>query len=277
MRFWKMHGLGNDYIVVDSRDETISGKQAGDLAKRLCERRFSVGADGLLLVFGSKVADAKMRIFNADGSEAEMCGNGIRCFSKYCYEKGIVVKPEFTVETLSGLKHVWLTLKGKEVLSVKVDMGAPNWQRSSLPMNGEGTCINEDLAVDGEIFKVTCLSMGNPHCIIFVDCIDCVPVEGVGSKIENNEVFPKRTNVGFVEVLNENELNVRVWERGCGETLACGTGTCAAVAAANKLGLVGSKVSVHVLGGNLQVEVAESLFLSGAAEKVFEGTLFKEE
>lgn len=276
MQFWKMHGLGNDYIVIDNRAEKITAKKATGLAKELSERRFSIGADGLLLVSGSKVADAKMRIFNADGSEAEMCGNGIRCFAKYCYESGVVAKSDFTVETLSGIKHVWLTLKGKEVSVVKVDMGAPNWQRSSLPMTGQGTCINEPLEVDGETFKVTCLSMGNPHCVIFVECIDCFPVEEIGSKIENHKAFPKRTNVGFVEVLNENELNVRVWERGCGETLACGTGTCAAVAASNKLGLVGDKVTVHLLGGELQVELGETVFLSGAAEKVFQGTLFEE-
>jgi diaminopimelate epimerase len=274
MQFWKMHGLGNDYIVIDNKDEKISSKKAAVLAKKLCERRFSVGADGLLLVSDSKIADAKMRIFNADGSEAEMCGNGIRCFAKYCYENGVVAKPEFSVETLSGVKHVWLTLKGNEVASVKVDMGAPNWQRSSLPMAGTGKCINEDLKVDDETFKVTCLSIGNPHCVIFVECIDCFPVQEIGEKIENHKAFPKRTNVGFVEVLNENELNVRVWERGCGETLACGTGTCAAVAASNKLGLVGNKVIIHVLGGELQVEVGDTIFLSGAAEKVFQGTLF---
>ena len=251
MRFWKMHGLGNDYIVIDNRDEKISGTQAAELAKRLCERRFSVGADGLLLVSYSKAADAKMRIFNADGSEAEMCGNGIRCFAKYCYENSIVPKQEFTVETLSGLKHVWLTLKEREVSAVKVDMGAPNWERSSLPMLGQGTCINENLEVNGEIYKVTCLSMGNPHCVIFVDKVDDFPVEQIGPKIENHKAFPKRTNVGFVQVLNQNELKVRVWERGCGETLACGTGTCAAVAAANKLGKVGNKVTVHVLGRRL--------------------------
>jgi diaminopimelate epimerase len=276
MQFWKMHGLGNDYIVIDNRDEKITEKEAVQLAKTLCDRRFSIGADGLLLVSGSKVADAKMRIFNSDGSEAEMCGNGIRCFAKYCYENAIAKKPEITVETLSGIKHVWLTLKDKEVSAVKVDMGAPNWQRSSLPMTGKGTCINEDLEVDGETFKVTCLSMGNPHCVIFVDCIDCFPVQEIGEKIENHKAFPKRTNVGFVEVLNKKELNVRVWERGCGETLACGTGTCAAVAASNKLGLVGNKVIVHVLGGDLQVEVADNLFLIGGAEKVFEGRLFGE-
>ena len=276
MRFWKMHGLGNDYIVIDNREEKISGKQAAELAKRLCERRFSIGANGLLLVSNSTAADVKMRIFNADGSEAEMCGNGIRCFAKYCYENGIAPKQEFAVETLSGIKNVWLTLKDEEVSAVKVDMGAPNWERSSLPMVGQGTCINETLKVDGEPFKATCLSMGNPHCVIFVDKVNDFPVEQIGPKIENHNAFPKRTNVGFVQVLNPNELKVRVWERGCGETLACGTGTCAAAAAANKLGKVGNKVTVHVLGGDLQVEVAKSLFLSGAAEKVFEGTLFKE-
>ncbi len=276
MRFWKMHGLGNDYVVIDNRDQKISDERLGGLANTLCERRFSIGADGLLLVYNSTVADAKMRIFNADGSEAEMCGNGIRCFAKYCYENGIVPKSEFAVETLAGVKHVWLTLKGKEAQAVKVDMGAPNWQRSSLPMVGEGTCIDQDLKVDGETFKVTCLSMGNPHCVLFVDCIDCFPVEEIGPKIENHNAFPKRTNVGFSEVLNQNEMNLRVWERGCGETLACGTGTCAAVAAANKLGRVGNDVKVHVLGGDLQVEIGSTIFLSGAAEKVYEGTLFKE-
>jgi diaminopimelate epimerase len=276
MQFWKMHGLGNDYVVIDNRAGKIGDKQAAELAKKLCERRFSVGADGLLLVCNSSSADVKMQIFNADGSEAEMCGNGIRCFSKYCYENGIVKKNEFMVETLSGIKHVWLIVKGDEVESVKVDMGAPNWERSALPMVGKGTCINENLDVDEENYNVTCLSMGNPHCVIFVDKVDEFPVEYVGPMVENHEAFPKRTNVGFVQVLNRNELKVRVWERGCGETLACGTGTCAAVVAANKLGKVGNKVTVHVLGGDLQVEVGKSLFLSGAAEKVFQGTLFKE-
>jgi diaminopimelate epimerase len=276
MRFWKMHGLGNDYIVVDNRDQKISEAGMEELAKKLCERRFSVGADGLLLVCNSTIADVKMRIFNSDGSEAEMCGNGIRCFSKYCYENGVAKKTEFAVETLSGIKHVWLTVKDGEVQFVKVDMGAPNWERASLPMLGEGTCMNCDLEVDGEPYKITCLSMGNPHCVTFVENIEEFPVDYVGPIIENHRAFPKRANVGFVQVLNKGELKVRVWERGCGETLACGTGSCAAVAAANKLGKVGGKVTVHVLGGDLQVEVRKTLFLSGAAEKVYEGTLFKE-
>lgn len=276
MRFWKMQGLGNDYIVIDNMDEKISGRQAAQLARRLCERHFSVGADGLLLVSSSKVADSKMRIFNADGSEAEMCGNGVRCFAKYCYENNVVRKSEFTVETLAGIKHVWLTNNGEEVVSVKVDMGAPNWNRRALPMVGNGTCINDKLDVNGQSFKVTCLSLGNPHCVVFVDNVADFPVQQVGPKIENNKAFSKRTNADFVQILNRDEIRLRVWERGCGETLACGTGACAAVAAANKTGKVGSKVTVHLLGGDLEVHVAETLFLIGAAEKVFEGTLFKE-
>jgi len=274
MIFWKMHGLGNDYIVIDDRDKKVT--DAAVLAKKLCDRRLSVGADGLLLVCSSRVADVKMRILNADGSEAEMCGNGIRCFAKYCYENNIAKKMKFAVETLSGIKHVWLTLKGNQVVAVKVDMGEPNWQRTSLPMFGEGKCINCDLEIDGEPYKITCLSMGNPHCVIFVENVDEFPVDYVGPIVENDRTFPKRTNVGFVQVLNKNELKVRVWERGCGETLACGTGTCAAVAAANMLQKVDNEVTVHVLGGDLQVAVGKTLFLSGAAEKVYEGTLFKE-
>lgn len=273
MQFWKMHGLGNDYIVIDNRDEKIDAKKATELAKKLCERCFSVGADGLILVCNSNVADVKMRIFNADGSEAEMCGNGIRCFSKYCYENGIIKKLEFLVETLAGNKHVWLTLKCSEVSSVKVDMGAPIWERNLIPMIGEDTCVYCDLMVDEEAYKVTALSMGNPHCVIFVENVDETPVEYLGPLVENHEAFPKRINVGFVEVISRNELKIRVWERGCGETLACGTGTCAAVAAANRLSKVGNKVTVHVLGGDLQVEVGKTIFLSGAAEKVFQGTM----
>jgi diaminopimelate epimerase len=278
MRFWKMHGLGNDYVVIDNRDEKIpdKGKNLSNVASQLCERRFSIGADGLLLVYPSKVADIKMRIFNSDGSEAEMCGNGIRCFSKYCYENGIVQKTEFTVETLGGIKHIWLTLEGKEVSQIKVDMGAPHWERSAIPMLGEGTAINETIKVDGEPYTVTCLSMGNPHCVTFVENVDEFPVDYVGDLIEHDKVFPKKANVGFAQVKSKDEMHLRVWERGCGETLACGTGTCAAVAAANRLGKVGSKVLVHLLGGDLQIEIGKTILMSGTAEKVFEGTLFKE-
>jgi diaminopimelate epimerase len=275
MKFWKMHGLGNDYVVIDNRDDKISESEKSDLARKLCERRFGVGADGMLLIGKSLVGDAQMRIFNADGSEAEMCGNGIRCFARFCFDNVIVKKNDFSVETKAGTKRVQLTVKDGQVKLVRVDMGVPNWDRKSLPMEGEGPCVNEDLQVDGEEnYKVTCLSMGNPHCVIFVDDVDDSPVEYIGPMIENHEAFPKRTNVGFAQVLNRNEMKLRVWERGVGETLACGTGTCAAVAAANKLGKVGNKVTVHVLGGDLLVEVGKSIFLSGPAEKVFEGCLF---
>jgi len=222
----------------------------------------------------SVVADAKMRVFNADGSEAEMCGNGIRCFAKYCYENNIVRKNIMSIETLAGIKETWLTVENGLVRAVKVDMGTPVWERNAIPMTGSGTCINEDLQVDGQVYKVTCLSIGNPHCVVFVSDVDSFPVDVVGPKIETHSAFPKKTNVEFVQVLSSGELKVRVWERGCGETAACGTGACASVAAGNMLKKTGVYVTVHLAGGDLNVEYAERLFLSGPAEKVFEGRLF---
>ncbi len=276
MKFWKMHGLGNDYVVIDNRDAKISDREAGELAFKLCKRRFSVGADGVLYVSNSAVVDVKMRIFNADGSEAEMCGNGIRCFAKYCYENNIARKNDFTVETLAGNKHILLTVEDGVVKSVKVDMGVPELERKKIPMAGEGKFVNETLQVNNEAYKATCLSVGNPHCVIFVDDVDGFPVERVGSKIENHQFFPNRANVEFAQVLSENEVKVRVWERGCGETLACGTGACATVVAGNLLRKLGGEVRVHLLGGDLTVEYTDRLLMTGAAEKVFEGKRFKE-
>ena len=237
MKFWKMHGLGNDYVVIDNRDAKINDREASELALRLCKRRFSIGADGVLFVSKSTVADAKMRIFNADGSEAEMCGNGIRCFAKYCYENDITrKKSEVIVETLAGKKRTWLTVENGLVQSVMVDMGLPELERSKIPMVGQGKFINENLQVDGDTYEATCLSVGNPHCVIFVDAVDDFPVELAGSKIENHQLFPKRTNVDFAQVLSENEIKVRVWERGCGETLACcTTNTCATIVGRKRL------------------------------------------
>jgi diaminopimelate epimerase len=276
MKFWKMHGLGNDYLVIDNRDGKISDVEAAILAVKLCRRRFSVGADGILFASNSTVADVKMRIFNADGSEAEMCGNGIRCFAKYCYENGIALKNEVVVETRAGNKRAWLTVENDLVISVMVDMGVPVLERSKIPMLGEGTCVDEDLQVNGDSFKATCLSIGNPHCVIFVDAIDDFPVQRVGPKIENHQFFPKRTNVEFAQILSKNDVKVRVWERGCGETWACGTGASATVVAGNLLKRLGGKVRVHLQGGDLEVEYAKRLYLNGTAEKVFEGTLFQE-
>src|SRR4030067_3460615 len=272
-----MHGLGNDFIVVDNRDGKISDTKAADLARRYCERRFSVGADGLLLLSNSSSADVEMLVFSADGSEAEMCGNGIRCLAKYCYENNIVRKCALAIETLAGIKPTWLTAENHDVKSVKVDMGTAAFERSAIPMRGEGTCINQDLQVDEEQYKITCLSVGNPHCVIFVPDVKAFPVDVVGPKIENHKLFPKKTNVEFVQFLNENELRVRVWERGCGETFACGTGACAAVAAGNVLGKVSGRGTVHLVGGDLNIDYVERLFMSGPAEKVFEGKLFEEE
>jgi len=274
MMFWKMHGLGNDYVVMDNRAGKVIGAAATELARKLCKRRFSIGADGLLLVSNSSVADVKMRIFNADGSEAEMCGNGIRCLAKYCFENNITRAVDFRVETLAGIKRVWLTVENGQVKSVKVDMGLPILERGKIPMLGDGTCVNEDLLVNGENHKVTCLSVGNPHCVVFVDNVESFPVQTIGPKLENHSIFPKRTNVEFVQILNNHEMKVRVWERGCGETLACGTGACASTVAGKLTRKISSTVVVHLLGGDLEVEYNNWIFLSGPAEKVFEGTLF---
>jgi diaminopimelate epimerase len=275
MKFWKMHGLGNDYILINNKDQKINDSEASNLALNLCERRFSVGADGVIFASNSASADVKMRIFNADGSEAEMCGNGIRCFAKYCYENYIVRKKELIVETLDGHKITWLTVKNGTVHSVKVDMGVPKLQRNQIPMLGRGNFVNEDLHTSGETYKATCLSVGNPHCVIFVDNVDNFPVELLGSSIENHELFPNRTNVEFAQVLSDAEVKLRVWERGCGETLACGTGASATVVAGTLLKKLGSKVLVHLKGGDLEVEYTTRLYLNGPATKIFEGTLFQ--
>lgn len=274
LKFWKMHGLGNDYIVIDNTDEKFRRRKLGELAKILCQRRFSVGADGLLLVCNSRVAEVKMRIFNPDGSEAEMCGNGIRCLAKFCYENGIVKKKTFNIETLAGIKRVWLSANG-EVENVKVDMGEPSFDRKAIPMFGEGKCINEELKVDDEIYKVTCLSVGNPHCVTFVDDLASVPLEKVGPKIENHKKFPKRVNAEFVQVLSPKEIKVRVWERGVGETVACGTGACASVVASYTIGKTDKRVKVNLLGGSLEVSYDGRLLIEGPAVKVFAGELFK--
>ncbi|MEM1602806.1 MAG: diaminopimelate epimerase [Candidatus Bathyarchaeia archaeon] len=273
--FWKMHGLGNDYILIDNRDGKLCEEVLSPLAKKLCKRRFSVGADGLLLVYDSTVADVRMRIFNADGSEAEMCGNGIRCLAKYCYENGIVSRSAINIETLAGVKTVWLSIDKGRVKAATVDMGKPEFERSSIPVTGEGEFINEELKVDGEVFRATCLSVGNPHCVIFVENIDSFPVEYYGPRIENSPIFPKRINVEFVQVVGRDLIRVRVWERGVGETLACGTGACASVVAGNVLGLIGRECRVQLLGGELSVKYDEDgrIFMSGPAETVYRGVI----
>jgi len=276
LKFWKMHGLGNDYIVIDNTSEKIRSRNMPELAKELCQRRFSIGADGLLFACTSKEADVKMRIFNPDGTEAEMCGNGIRCLAKFCYENNIVRKKNFAVETLAGIKNVWLSTDAAdmEANAVKVEVGEPSFDRKAIPAHGKGKFVNEELEVDGNIYKATCLSVGNPHCVIFTEDVTQIPLEQIGPKIENHKMFPKRVNVEFAQNISPEEIKVRVWERGVGETLACGTGACASAVVSHILGKTGKNVKVNLLGGSLKVYYDKTIFMEGPSTKVFAGELF---
>ena len=275
LHFWKMHGLGNDYILLDNRERKISDGKLSLLASKLCRRRFSIGADGLLLLYNSAIVDVKMRIFNADGSEAEMCGNGIRCFAKYCYENSIVSKSGMRVETLAGVKNVRLEISNGKVKAITVNMGSPLFERKNIPVVGEGEFINEEIKVDDENFRATCLSIGNPHCVIFVEDVERFPVGRYGPKIENHPIFPKRINVEFVQIVKRDLLKMRGWERGVGETLACGTGACASVVAGSILGKISRECTVQLLGGKLKVKYSgdNKICMTGPAEKAYEGTL----
>ncbi|MDN5347334.1 MAG: diaminopimelate epimerase [Clostridia bacterium] len=273
MRFVKMHGLGNDFILINALQEKLPGDLPG-LARRACDRRFGIGADGLILLLPSTRADVRMRIINADGSEAEMCGNGIRCLAKYAYESGIVPKTEMTVETLAGLILPRLIIKGGRVEAVQVDMGQPRFEREALPMSGTGhPVIEEPITVDGKEWRITCLSMGNPHCVIFVPEVAKEQVQVVGPLLEKHPLFPRGVNVEFVELRSRRELVMRVWERGAGETLACGTGACAAAVAAALTGRTGREVKVHLPGGYLEINWLPDgrVLMTGPAETVFSG------
>ncbi len=263
MKFIKMNALGNDFILIDSRSEPLEGINLSEFAVKICDRHYGIGADGLLIASPSASADVKMRIFNSDGSEAEMCGNGIRCFAKYIYETLGKKKDMISVETLAGIiLPSILEYKGKTA-AVEVDMGMPR------------DIKNEDLKVDGRKFSVTLVSMGNPHCVIFVDDLSKVQIDDIGPKIETNKMFPNRTNVEFVQVVGRKEAIVKVWERGAGETLACGTGACASAVA----GVIGGKLEkdslIRLPGGSLDIEWQEDkhVILRGPAETVFEGII----
>jgi diaminopimelate epimerase len=269
-----MHGTGNDFVVVDNRDGKLRKEEVANFARRVCQRKFSVGADGLILVYNSDVADAKMQMFNPDGTEAEMCGNGIRCFAKFCYDNSIARREKLNVETLAGIKQTQLSTRNGKVESVEVNMGKPSFERKLIPMIGEGKCINEKLRVSGKTYEVTCLSLGNPHCVIFVDDLETLAVQEIGSTIETHELFPHRANVEFVQVANRKELSVRVWERGAGETLSCGTGACASAVAGYVLGKTERNVTAHLSGGDLGITYDDdSVFMRGSAVKVFSGEL----
>jgi diaminopimelate epimerase len=272
MRFIKMHGIGNDYVYIDCFRDAVSEPEK--LAVHISDRHFGVGGDGLILIMPSDKADARMRMFNADGSEAQMCGNGIRCLAKYVYESGISRKPAITVETPAGVLSLQLITANGRVERVTVNMGIPQLRRQDIPMHGAGDrVLREKLAAGDREFEVTCVSMGNPHCVIYVDHVAQFPVTHYGPLLEHHPQFPERTNVEWIEWLNSREIRQRTWERGSGETLACGTGACAATVASVLNGKTARSVTVHLLGGDLEVEWAtdEYVYMTGPAVEVFRG------
>ena len=274
MKFSKMQGIGNDYIYVNCFEETVEDPSA--LAVRLSDRHFGIGSDGLILIRPTPNGDAMMDLYNADGSRAMMCGNGIRCVGKYVYEKGIARRDVLKIDTLSGVKTLYLTVEDGKVNSVKVAMGEPEFMPERIPVAGyDLPVLEQPVEVCGESFKVTCVSMGNPHGVIFVEDVKHFPVERIGSALEHAPMFPQGANIEFIRVLSPTELEMRVWERGSGETMACGTGACAAMAAAAVTGKVEECVTVHLLGGDLSIEWPEKkgeFYMSGPAAIVFEGT-----
>ncbi|MCL6518531.1 MAG: diaminopimelate epimerase [Armatimonadetes bacterium] len=273
LEFVKMHGIGNDFVLADFVTNGIPDIDLKDLAIRICDRNFGVGADGLLLVLPSEIADYRMHLINRDGSEAEMCGNGIRVFAKYLYDRGMVGETA-KIETLAGIKTIQLEVKNGKAIGATVGMGKPRLRAEDIPVIGyEGEVVNRQLDVEGESLQITCVSMGNPHCVIFVQSTDRVPVETLGPKIEKHPVFPQGTNVEFVEVIAPTELKMRVWERGAGMTMACGTGACSSVVAGVLNGLCERQATVHLPGGNLFIDWQENdeIFMTGPAEEVFVG------
>ena len=279
IKFTKMHGLGNDFILIDCLDKELGNHSyLSNLSKKLCDRHFGIGADGLIFILPSEKTDLQMKIYNSDGTEAQMCGNGIRCFAKYAYENKIISKIKFTIETLAGIITPELIFKGKEISGIKVDMGIPKLERKEIPMEGENTptVVNETLKIDSKtIFQITCVSMGNPHCITFVNDIQSIPVEEIGPKIENHPLFPEKTNAEFIQVLNKQEINFRVWERGAGETLACGTGACAALVATILNKKTDREAIIHLPGGDLDIQWADNghVYMTGPAELAFKGKM----
>ena len=274
MRFTKMHGCGNDYVYVDCFHEKMPRDPAA-LSRAVSDRHFGIGSDGLILICPSDKADARMRMFNADGSEAEMCGNGIRCVAKYVYDHGIARNTRLNVETGRGALTLDLELQGGKVKRVRVDMGQPILQASDIPTTLPGNPpINILAPVDGVPLQLTCVSMGNPHAVAFVDEITDKLVHGIGPKIEKHPVFPRRTNVEFVKVNRLDDARMRVWERGSGETLACGTGACASAVAGVLTGKLARLVVMHLLGGDLELHWSEAdkhVYMTGPAVEVFSG------
>lgn len=275
MKFMKMHGIGNDFIMVDGFKEKLP-KDLRDASIKLCDRHFGIGADGLVFALPSDKADIRMMIYNSDGSEAEMCGNAIRCYAKFVYEKGYIDKQEFTVETLAGIMVPRLLINNGIAEAITVDMGEPYLERSMVPMVGPaGNVINEPLEVLDTTFNVTSLLLGVPHTIIFVDNVADFDLLKYGPVLEKHPAYPRKTNVSFVEVINNEEMKYRVWERGAGLTLACGTGACSALVAAVLNNKTGRKAKIHLPGGDLVIEWAENnhVYMTGPAKASFSGVV----
>lgn len=274
MKFTKMHGCGNDYVYVDCTKDMLKNPSAA--ARAVSDRHFGVGGDGLILICPSDKADFRMAMYNADGSEGAMCGNGIRCVAKYVYDKGLTDKTRITVETKAGIKTLDLTVEGGKVSLVKVDMGLPNCNAEAIPVVGLGDfVVGRSVNVAGRDWTMTCVSMGNPHAVVWVDSMNDLPLEELGPQFEHHPMFPDRVNTEFVQILNDHEINMRVWERGSGETLACGTGACASVAATYLNRRTGSDVLVHLRGGDLMIEIGDDghIYMTGPATTVFEGEI----
>ena len=275
MKFTKMQGLGNDYVYVNCFEEKIENPPA--VARYVSDRHFGIGSDGLIMINPSEVADFEMEMYNADGSRGEMCGNGIRCVAKYVYDYGLTDKTQISVETLGGIKYLDLTVKDGKVVLVKVDMGKPELKSDLIPIISENEkVIDEPIEVDGQVYHMTGVSMGNPHTVIYVDDVKNLDLEKIGPKFENHERFPKRINTEFVHCIDRNTVELRVWERGSGETLACGTGACAVAVASILNNLTDTRVTVKLLGGDLQIEwdrEKNHVFMTGLAKVVFDGVI----
>ncbi|MDE6846400.1 MAG: diaminopimelate epimerase [Lachnospiraceae bacterium] len=283
MKFTKMHGCGNDYIYINGFTEKIAQEEKPELVRRLSDRHFGIGGDGVIFINPSTEADFEMEMYNADGSRAEMCGNGIRCVAKYVYDKGLTRKADISVISCGKVKYLQLFIKEGKVDSVRVNMGAPELRPEYIPVTVESEAeknyenvIDEPITVRGKEYKMTCVSMGNPHAVVFMDDVMNLEIEKIGPHFENHERFPNRINTEFVKVLDRKTVQMRVWERGTGETLACGTGCCATVAACVLNGLTDNTVTVKLLGGEIEItwdREADLVYMTGPAATVFEGEI----
>jgi len=275
MRFTKMEGLGNDYVYVNCFEETVENPKS--VAIKVSDRHFGIGSDGLILIKPSKVADFCMDMYNADGSQSEMCGNGIRCVAKYVYDYGLTDKTSISVETLAGIKYLDLKIEDGKAVMITVNMGTPELIADKVPVKSDKEkVIDEPIMVAGKEYRMTCISMGNPHCVVFKDRIATLKVEEIGPKFENADIFPERVNTEFVKVVDERTLIMRVWERGNGETLACGTGACAAVVAAVENGYCDKNedITVRLAGGKVTVKYTDdAVYLTGNANLIYEGVI----